>query len=161
MAAVSPPEPRQPNPPLPRDTATCQPQAKVTSHTRPGLGSFAMPGRGQARQPRNVTLTPATIVDLPAVSVIQLFNYPEHSSSECSSSYDPYSDEVTGSEEERYRILRALDAADRFVEPVRNGLPRPLAGVYHGMSGFAIAAYWAATPGPACLLRSGAPPGVP
>lgn len=42
-------------------------------------------------------------------------------------------------EEERYRILRALDAADRSVEPVRNDLPRPLAGVYHGMSGFAIA----------------------
>jgi hypothetical protein len=29
-----------------------------------------MPGEGQARQPRNVTLTPARIVHLPATSVI-------------------------------------------------------------------------------------------
>jgi hypothetical protein len=56
-------------------------------HHRPG-----MPGCGQrgALNLMAFTLTPATIADSPAVSVIRLFNYPEHSSSECSSSRDPY-----------------------------------------------------------------------
>ena len=61
-------------------------------------------------------------------------------------------DEVTGSEEVRYRILRALDAAGRSVQPVRDGLPRPLADVYRGTFGFTIARHT----GPKsrrCLLR--------